>query len=87
MPTIAPAPPAPQAAIAGGSFISMLFNLSMRHPWDPGRPLVDLDLALVLTPALLLGVSVGAAAAASPCWHVHAHGVCPPVRVQLVLDP
>lgn len=38
----------------------MLFNLAMRHPWDPGRPLVDLDLALVLTPALLLGVSIGA---------------------------
>jgi len=48
-----------QAAIAGGSFVTMLFNLAMRHPWDPGRPLVDLDLALVLTPALLLGVSVG----------------------------
>jgi hypothetical protein len=50
-----------QAAIAGGSFVNMLFNLVMRHPWDPGRPLVDLDLALVLTPALLLGVSVGEA--------------------------
>lgn len=31
----------------------------MRHPWDPSRPLVDLDVALVLTPALLLGVSAG----------------------------
>ncbi|KIZ04589.1 hypothetical protein MNEG_3365 [Monoraphidium neglectum] len=48
-----------QAAIAGGSLVTTLFNLGMRHPWDPGRPLVDLDLALVLTPAMLLGVSVG----------------------------
>jgi hypothetical protein len=61
-----PLPPRAQAAIAGGSFVSMLFNLMMRHPWDPGRPLVDLDLALVLTPALLLGVSIGAASALGP---------------------
>jgi hypothetical protein len=59
-PPPSPARPAAQAAIAGGSLVTACFNLSMRHPWDPGRPLVDLDLALVLTPAMLLGVTVGA---------------------------
>jgi hypothetical protein len=63
-------PPAPglktstglsQAAIVGGSLTGLVFNLCMRHPWDPSRPLVDLDVALVLTPALLLGVSAGEA--------------------------
>jgi hypothetical protein len=48
-----------QAAIAGGSLASILLSLPQRHPWDPSRWLIDLDLALILTPALLLGVSVG----------------------------
>lgn len=48
-----------QATIAGGSLASILVNLPQRHPWDPTRWLIDFDLALILTPALLLGVSAG----------------------------
>ncbi len=60
---VAPADESFGNAIAGGSLASLSFNLAQHHPWDPTRPLVDLDLAVVLTPALLLGVSVGEALA------------------------
>jgi uncharacterized membrane protein YfcA len=45
--------------LAGASSASLAFNLFRSHPWDPCRPLVDLDLALLLAPASLLGVSLG----------------------------
>ncbi|WIA44125.1 hypothetical protein OEZ86_010467 [Tetradesmus obliquus] len=48
-----------QAAIAGASATSLAFNLFRAHPWDPHRPLVDLDLALLLAPCSLLGVALG----------------------------
>jgi hypothetical protein len=48
-----------QAAIVGGSLTGVLVNLARRHPWEASRPLVDMDVALVLTPALLCGVSSG----------------------------
>jgi hypothetical protein len=43
----------------GGAFAALLCGLFQRHPIDPSQPLVDLDLALVLTPLLLLGVTLG----------------------------
>jgi hypothetical protein len=33
---------------AGASAASLAFNLFRSHPWDPQRPLVDLDLVLLL---------------------------------------
>jgi uncharacterized membrane protein YfcA len=48
-----------QAAIAASGLGAVAFSLRRRHPEEEGKPLVDLDLALVLLPPLLLGVSLG----------------------------
>jgi hypothetical protein len=48
-----------QATIAASGLGSCFYTLSTNHPHDDTRPLADLRRALVLTPALLLGVSVG----------------------------
>ena len=46
--------------ITGGAVASVLISLASRHPFDPAKPLLDFDMALMLTSPLLLGVSVGA---------------------------
>ncbi len=49
-----------QATIAGGGIAGVAVTLHKKHPYDPSRPLIDFDLALMLLPVLLLGVSMGA---------------------------
>lgn len=51
-----------QAVIGGGALAGVAVTLHKRHPYDPTRPLIDFDLALMLLPVILLGVSVGARA-------------------------
>ena len=46
--------------ITGGAIASVAISLASRHPLDPAKPLLDFDMALMLTCPLLLGVSVGA---------------------------
>lgn len=48
-----------QAVITGGALGSVAYSITRQHPRDPGRPLVDWDLALPICPGLLLGVSTG----------------------------
>ncbi|KAL4527547.1 hypothetical protein Ndes2526B_g08768 [Nannochloris sp. 'desiccata'] len=58
-----------QAVIASSGIGVALFNLANPHPFFPHKPLVDFNLVLVLTPALLLGISFGVLAnAVSPPW-------------------
>ncbi len=49
-----------QAVIAGGALAGVGVTLHKKHPYDPSKPLIDFDLALMLLPVILLGVSVGA---------------------------
>ena len=51
-----------QAVIAGGAIAGVAVTLHKKHPHDPARPLMDFDIALMLLPFLLLGVSLGCAA-------------------------
>ncbi|CAL5218926.1 g672 [Coccomyxa viridis] len=48
-----------QAVIAGGAIAGVAVTLHKKHPHDPARPLMDFDIALMLLPFLLLGVSFG----------------------------
>eukprot|EP00879_Flechtneria_rotunda_P020888 GHRR01021993.1.p1 GENE.GHRR01021993.1~~GHRR01021993.1.p1 ORF type:complete len:495 (+),score=150.04 GHRR01021993.1:450-1934(+) len=49
-----------QASIAAVSLASILFNLPKRHPVYPAsQTLINYELCLTMTPALLLGVSIG----------------------------
>lgn len=60
-----------QAVIAAAGLGALAFSLRRPHPLLPWRPMIDFSLALVLTPALLLGVSGGVLAnAVSPAWVV-----------------
>lgn len=49
-----------QAVITGGALASVPIAAIGRHPADPAKPLLDYDMALMLTPVILFGVSVGA---------------------------
>lgn len=49
-----------QAVITGGALASVPIAAAGRHPSDPAKPLLDYDMALMLTPVILFGVSVGA---------------------------
>jgi uncharacterized membrane protein YfcA len=51
--------PALQALITAGSVVSVLLNLFKRSPLSPSAPLIDFHVAVVLTPVVLAGVSVG----------------------------
>lgn len=58
-----------QASITGGAMSGVACLLLRRHPLDESKTLIDFDLALMLTPVLLLGVSVGVLAnAIFPTW-------------------
>ena len=48
-----------QAVIAGGAVAGVAATLHKKHPHDPSRPLMDFDIALMLLPFQLLGVSIG----------------------------
>lgn len=48
-----------QAAITAGALLSVTFNVSKVHPADATACLIDFDLALMLTPIILVGVTIG----------------------------
>jgi len=45
--------------ILGGSIANVGWNFIQEHPHHPGHPLVDFDVALLLQPNMLLGISLG----------------------------
>ncbi|KAG0581448.1 hypothetical protein KC19_4G252700 [Ceratodon purpureus] len=45
--------------ILGGSMANVGWNLRLEHPHHAGHPLVDFDVALLLQPNMLLGISIG----------------------------
>ena len=60
-----------QVAVAAGSLAAVAARWGRRHPADPGRPVVDWQMASVLQPPLLLGVSAGLLANhALPSWAI-----------------
>ncbi|KAL3132428.1 hypothetical protein ABBQ32_008986 [Trebouxia sp. C0010 RCD-2024] len=48
-----------QAVVTGGALAGFMYSSSKRHPDDQKQSLIDFDLALILTPMLLLGVTAG----------------------------
>lgn len=48
-----------QAIITGGAVAGASFALFQSHPKKPDKSLIELDLALLLIPSLLLGTSIG----------------------------
>ncbi len=48
-----------QAVITGGAIAGVAVTFTKRHPLDSSLPLIDFQLALVLTPVLLFGTSIG----------------------------
>lgn len=48
-----------QAVVTGGALAGFLYSSFKRHPDDHKVSLVDFDLALILTPVLLLGITAG----------------------------
>ena len=48
-----------QVAISCGALAGVAVLLTRTHPADPASPLIDLELAPVLTPSVLLGSSLG----------------------------
>ena len=48
------------AVIAFGSLAGIGVTLLARHPTFEDQPVIDFDLAIILLPVVLLGVSVGA---------------------------
>lgn len=45
--------------ILGGSIANVGWNITQEHPHHSGHPLVDFDVALLLQPNMLLGISLG----------------------------
>ncbi|KAL0024495.1 hypothetical protein WJX77_009840 [Trebouxia sp. C0004] len=48
-----------QAVVTGGACAGFMYSSCKRHPDDHEQSLVDFDLALILTPMLLLGITAG----------------------------
>lgn len=48
-----------QSCVAGGCIGGTLYSFMQRHPHDQERPVMDYNLALVLMPALVQGISFG----------------------------
>lgn len=48
-----------QSVVTGGALASFAYSSFKSHPEDQNQSLVDFDLALVLTPMLLLGITAG----------------------------
>jgi hypothetical protein len=45
--------------IFGGSLANLIWNLPQNHPVFPHKPMIDYDVALILQPNMLLGISIG----------------------------
>ncbi|KAG0589973.1 hypothetical protein KC19_1G060700 [Ceratodon purpureus] len=45
--------------ILGGSIANLIWNLPQRHPLLPHKPMINYDVALILQPNMLLGISLG----------------------------
>ena len=45
--------------IFGGSLANLIWNLPQKHPVFPHKPMIDYDVALILQPNMLLGISIG----------------------------
>ena len=45
--------------ILGGSLANVGWNIQQVHPHQPEKPLIDFDVALLLQPNMLLGISMG----------------------------
>jgi hypothetical protein len=45
--------------ILGGSLANVGWNIQQVHPHQPEKPLIDFDVALLLQPNMLLGISIG----------------------------
>ena len=45
--------------IFGGSLANLIWNLPQNHPVFPQKPMIDYDVALILQPNMLLGISIG----------------------------
>ena len=48
-----------QAVITAGAIGSVGFNMARSLPEHPSRPVIDYQIVCALTPAILMGVSVG----------------------------
>jgi len=45
--------------ILGGSLANLIWNLPQQHPLFPHKPVINYDVALLLQPNMLLGISIG----------------------------
>lgn len=45
--------------ILGGALANVGWNIQQEHPFLSGQPLIDFDVALLLQPNMLLGISIG----------------------------
>lgn len=48
-----------QATIVGGSVINFIYNIQLKHPYRPHRPLINFAIMLIFEPLLLVGTTVG----------------------------
>ncbi|KAF8820751.1 hypothetical protein IE077_002842 [Cardiosporidium cionae] len=49
-----------QSLIFGGTIAALLLNLKSRHPLMPNKPLIDVNLVLLMGPTQLIGIQIGA---------------------------
>ena len=45
--------------IMGAAVTTVAYNLGLKHPIQTDSPVIDYDIAMVLQPMLLLGISIG----------------------------
>jgi len=64
-----------QAMLFGGAFAALLYNVHMKNPARPERPLINFELALLMAPALMGGAQVGSVI----------HAVAPPMLTLVLL--
>lgn len=69
-----PATALSQSVITGGALASVLTNAFTKHPKLPDRGVIDIDIALIFTPALLLGINTGVLSHAQPAYSHGQHG-------------
>ena len=55
-----------QATMCAAAFSGAVASGFSSHPDDPKKPIVDYDLALILSPGMLMGSSIGASHASLP---------------------
>jgi uncharacterized membrane protein YfcA len=54
--------------VVAGAIASVVYGLIQPSPLDASRPLIDIDIAFALIPAMLFGVSFGAHSLLCPVW-------------------